>query len=1023
MAEPAPRRRRWVLATVTALVAVVVAVAAGVGWLHTDTGLKWALQKVPGLQVTGMQGRPDGGSFSAERLQWESATLTVTAQGLAWRDLQWRWRPYPGAWVGVTLIEPRAVRVDVQTRPTPEPAQPSTGAPADVRLPLELVVRDLQVGTVQVNGLAPIEALAADLHLGAENGNVHQLQRFSATMAQRQAQAQLTLRSAGDMALAGQVRVTSLPKATQPLQAQLDLSGTLPRPQLSARVDAGAGAQLQANATLAPFAPWPVVALQASTRELDLSSLAAGLPLTRLTGTAVVEGDGRSQPLGVRVDLTNSMAGPWSGMRLPMRDVHAVIQGDPAALSRLNLTTFDVQLQGARPAGRVQGSGRWQNTTLTLDLKLENVQTGQLHESMTPATLSGPLKLGVEGLPSPIGAEPRPTAGGITATLQTDLRGTLRRRGTQPLQLALDGTLALPEDGSLHARNVRGTLAAGPAQAKFEADMQRLVQGSWQGRSAGQLTRFDPSDWWAGPPDARSWRRGPHALNGNWNASFNVPTAAMPATGAASAPAAPPVPLRDRLLALQADATVALRESRLAGVPLRADLVLKAGAQKARLDADVRAGNSHAQAEVALAADPREDRATLDVDAPALAALAPLFELVPGSAAWAPRSGSLQAQASAAGAWPALRTDGTLHAARIDGGGWRLGSADARWTAAPANPDAPLTLSLQATALASGEQRLDCVQAEVEGSLRAHRLSLVATSPLRPPAWTDAALSQGQAPPRGGRLSMQGNGRWQPDSGGGGEWQGVIAELRAAPPTDGATPWVQARDLRAALRFGPAGGLTRASLAPNSVNLLGATLRWQAAAYEAPSAAGAAPRLELDAQLEPLLVAPWLARLQPHMGWSGDLRVGGRIKATSARGFNADVAIERQGGDLRLSDAAGPRALGLSELRAAATARDGLWRISESVRGGGLGELSGTQTLRTDPSAVVPGADAPIEGTLKLSVADLAAWSAWLPAGWRIGGRLQADASLGGTLGAPLYRGRATGSDLAIANLLPGVQL
>ncbi|MBL0727208.1 translocation/assembly module TamB domain-containing protein [Piscinibacter sp. HJYY11] len=1029
---PAPVRRsgrRWAviaLATLGVVVLVLVlAAAAGVAWLRTDSGLDWALRQVPGLQITGMRGRPDGGSFSAQRLQWQSPTLTVDVEQLSWRDLQWRWRPYSGAWLGITLVEPRAQRVTVQTRPGPEPTAQKQGAPDHVRLPLEFAVRGLQVATVQVNTLPPIEALAADLHLGDEAGAVHRVQRLSARMQQRQADAQLTLRTTGDMALRGNVTVASLPGASQALQARVDLAGSLPRPQLRANLSAGASAQAQAEATLAPFEAWPIAALQASTRDLDLSTLAAGLPGTRLTGNAVVQGDGRGQPLAVRLDLSNALPGPWSALRLPVRELHALVQGDLAALSRLDFKTLDLQLHGSRPAGRVQGSGRWQDTTLALDLAFADVQLAQLHEAMAPATLTGPLQLKLEGVPSPVGDKPATPANGITATLHTDLRGALRRQGSQqPVQLALDGGLALPADGSLHARELRATLAAGGAQAKLDADVKREAQGSWQGRSTGRLTRFDPTDWWAGPADARGWRRGPHVLNGDWVASFSMPAAAAPSAASAPAGAASSPPaLRDRLLAMQADATVKLRDSRLAGVPLQADLALKSADRNARLNADLQAAGARAKADVALAADPRADRGQVDIDAPALAALTPLFELIPGAAAWAPRSGSLRADASATGAWPALRTEGRVAAAQIDGGSWRLGSADARWTAAPSNPDAPLQLSLQAAALARGEQRLDRVQAEVDGSMRSHRMSLLATSPLRPPAWTDAALSQGQAPPRGGMLSMRGAGRWQPANAGGGEWRAEIAELRAAPPHEGATPWVQAKGVQAALRFAPAGGLAQATLSPNAVELLGATLRWQQASYEAPATAGAPPKLEVDAQLEPLAIAPWLARLQPHMGWGGDLRVGGRLKATSAQGFSADVVLERQGGDLRLSDAAGPRALGLSELRVAAVARNGVWTLRESVRGGGLGELSGTQTLRTAPDAVLPGADAAMEGGLNLRVVDLGAWSAWLPAGWRIGGRLQADASLSGRVGAPEYRGRVTGSGLQVANLLQGVQL
>jgi translocation and assembly module TamB len=992
---------------------LVVGGAVAVDWLRTERGFGWALGHVPGLQVSGLRGRPDGGSFSAERLRWQSPTMTVEVERLAWRDLQWRWRPYPGAWVGLVLVEPQAQRVRVETRPGPEPAPASPGPPKAVRLPLELLVRGLQVHTLQVNTLPPVEALAADLHLGDEAGAVHRVQRFTARMQQRQADARLTLRSEGDMALSGQVTVASLAGAAQRLQAQVDLGGTLPRPQLRATLAAAAGAQLQADATLAPFERWPIAALQASTRDLDLSTLAPGLPGTRLSGTAVVQGDGHQRPLAVRLDLRNGLPGPWSALRLPVRELHAVVQGDPSALSRLDLKTLELQLHGSRPAGRVTGSGRWDGTTLALDLALADVAPAQLHDTAPPATLGGPLTLKLDGVPPPTGSQPA-APGGLTATLHTDLRGTLRRGAPRPAQLQLDGSLALPADGSLHARDVRATLAAGAAQARFEGELQRQTQGAWQGRSRGTLARFDPSDWWAGPANAPGWQRGPHVLSGAWDASFTLPPAARTST---------PMTLRDRLLALQADATLALRDSRLAGVPLRGELALKAGQHTATLDTDLHAGTAHARASLALAADPKADRGRLDLDAPSLATLTPLFSLIPGATAWAPRSGSLRADARAEGAWPALRTEGQASAAGIDGGSWRLGSAEARWQASPSNPDAPLALSLQASALTRGEQRLDRVQAEVDGSLRAHRLTLLATSPLRPPAWTDAAMTQGQAPPRGGQLSLRGEGRWQPAATGGGEWRGTVTELRAAPAQDGATPWLQARGLQPVLSFGPAGGLTQATLSPNTIELLGATLRWQQARYQAPAASGGPARLDVDAQLDPLAIAPWLARLQPQMGWHGDLRVGGRLKATSAQGFSADLSLERQGGDLRLSDAAGPRALGLSELRLTATARNGQWRLNESVRGLGLGELSGSQTLRTDPAAVVPGADAPLDGSLVLRVADLGAWSAWLPAGWRIGGRLQADASLGGRLGTPEYRGRVVGSGLQVANLLQGVQL
>ncbi len=1021
MEHPRSRLRRWLVGALLALVVLAVALAAALQWVQSDRGLQWVLRQVPGLALTNTQGRPDGGAYAAERLRWSSDTLTVTVDRLAWQDLQWRWRPHPGAWVGITIVEPTAERVTVETRPGPEePPAEDPGAPKDVRLPLALEIRGLAVRTVQVNTLPPIEAVQADLHLGDERGAVHRVQRLALRMQQRALQARLTLQAQGDMALDGELGITSDPDAAQPLQARATVAGTLPRPQLRADLSAAAGAQLEAQATLAPFEPWPIVALAASTRDLDLAALAAGLPGTRLSGTAVVQGGEPGQPLAVRLDLANAQPGPWSGLRLPVRELHAVVQGDPGTRSRIDIPTLAVQLHGARPAGALQGSGRWEGHALALDLALRDVQPAQLHEAATAATLTGPLTLRVDGLPSPHGD--RPTGDGLTATVHTDLQGALRRRGTQPVRLALDGTFALPTAGGLQARGVRGTLAAGPARAEFEGEGQLDAQGAWQAKSRGRLTRFDPSDWWAGPANARGWQRGPHVLNGNWELDYGAPA---PRAQATPAPAAT---WRDQVLALRGTGTLALRSSRLAGVPLDAAIGVRSSAGLTTANADLHAGGSRANGEFSLVSDPKADRGRMEIDAPALAAIAPLFELVPGAAAWAPRSGSLHGEARVTGAWPRISTEGGLRAERIDGGAWRLGRVQAQWTAAPQNPDAPLSLALEADALASGEQRIDRVQAALDGTLREHRLRLVATSPLRPPAWTDAALASGEAPPRGGRLSLQGTGRWTPAAGGAGlggagVWRGELAELRAAPPSDDATPWVQARNLAATLRFADSGALAEATLAPNEVELLGAHLRWRVARYQAPAAAGAPPRLELDAQLEPLAIAPWLARLQPHMGWSGDLRIAGQVRATSAQGFNADLVLERQSGDLRLSDASGPRSLGLAEMRVAAQARGGVWQLRQSVRGSGLGELTGAQTLRTDPSALAPDAQSPVDGSLTLRVADLAAWSAWLPAGWRVGGRVQADARLAGRLGAPDLRGRVHGHELAVANILQGVQL
>jgi translocation and assembly module TamB len=133
--------------------------------------------------------------------------------------------------------------------------------------------------------------------------------------------------------------------------------------------------------------------------------------------------------------------------------------------------------------------------------------------------------------------------------------------------------------------------------------------------------------------------------------------------------------------------------------------------------------------------------------------------------------------------------------------------------------------------------------------------------------------------------------------------------------------------------------------------------------------------------------------------------------------------VQRAGGDLTVTDDTGTRALGLTDLRLSLAAHDGLWHLTQALAGRQVGVLSGAQSVRAASASAWPTADAPLQGTLALRVADLAPWSAWLPPGWRLTGRLQAGGALGGQLGAPRYTGEISGSELSVRNLLQGVYM
>jgi translocation and assembly module TamB len=972
---PLPQRRRrsrWKLAflTLVGLLLLLIASGIGTGWymLRSEGGVSWLLAQIPGLRIEGLRGRPDGGPLEAARVEWQGRGTRLVIDGLAWRDVAWRWRPYPGAWLGIEVMEPNARRVELVTGPgSGEKPKP----PQHLRLPVELVLQGLSVDTLQVNKLPPLTELRAQAHLGADLGRRHRIARLSVRSNQATLRASGAIGTGDAFLLELQADLASLPDAAQAWAAQLRSRGPLVRVQLEGTLRAPAKASLDLRATLTPFAAWPLAALEAHTSELDLAALASGWPSTRLSGRAVVQSSGLDAPAAVELELTNARPGRWDEARLPVSALKLALRGKPNERDRLEIAAFDATLASARAAGHWSGSGRWERDRLTLDSRIDALQPALLDRRLAPMTLGGELTSQLEG------------------------RVDARR---PPIVLDTELAFDAPPD-ALAIELKRFAARAGASRANASASLRRDAARQWNVKSRGELVAFDPSAWWPGI-EGSAWRRGPHAINARWDADLTqAPGARAPGAW---------------LRALRGQADLRLANSRLAGVPLEAMVVLRATAGATQLDGTLQAATNRATVTGRAGGD--TDRWTLDLQAPALAALAPWGGFSKAAQAWMPQAGTARAQAVFEGRWPALKTEGELHVLDLKTGDWRAARADARWTLAGARADAPLSLTLVAEGLAHHEQRIERAQAELAGSLASHRLVLDATSPLRPPAWTDGIVGGGGNASAGSALRAELSGTWVSARDGSGTWRGTLAELRVASRAPNAAPWIATRQLQAQVQLDPHGRARAASAAPGRIELLGAALRWSQASWQPGG-------VQLDAELEPLRIAPWLAKLQPHFGWGGDLTVNGRFKVASGERFAADLVLERASGDLAVTDETGTQALGLTDLRLGLLANEGTWHFTQALAGSNVGVLGGAQSLRVSPQTMWPPPQTPLEGVLEMRVANLGVWAPWLPPGWRLGGQLRTSASLGGRFGAPEYTGQVVGSGLSVRNLLQGVDV
>ncbi len=483
-----------------------------------------------------------------------------------------------------------------------------------------------------------------------------------------------------------------------------------------------------------------------------------------------------------------------------------------------------------------------------------------------------------------------------------------------------------------------------------------------------------------------------------------------------------------------------------------------------RVQADLYFGGNRLQ--LAAQGDPLgegdSDRWALDLRAGLLSGLAPLARLHPALADWVPSQGSLNVRLGGEGRWPALRTQGSATLQTLKMGTLQVDAAQADWRldSRAGDPQRSLDLELSVDGLQQGPQRLARLQAQVSGSLAQHRISLDANGSQAPPAWLEKLM----AVPRrqGTRALLQAEGSWTVLPEGGGRWrtrvERVAAEAWSTPrrSTPAATPdtaapaapaarrttgtvqgsdsrtatagagtpgavWAEARELQAELVFGPGGQLLRARAEPGQLRLADvAALRWDAVSVDL---AGVRPLIQLRAELEPLQVAPLLDRAMPGMGWAGDLRVGARARIDAGDKFEAELLLERLGGDLHLAGQGELQLLGLSDLRLGLMARDGVWNFRQAFVGRSLGQLGANLRVRTSPEARWPEPQAPVEGSIEARVNDIGVWGNWVPPGWRLTGAVSTLAQVSGTFGAPQFTGQLTGTGLGVRNLLQGVNI
>ncbi len=1028
------------------------AALGGLRWtVATEDGTRWLLARLPGVEVSGLQGTLQGGSLQAKRLRivWDGGKQSLTLDDVSAEGLRWTWRPAGGPRGSWLTLDARHAQARQGTLLTGPHNDLPLRLPASLALPLQLTVEQAEVQTFQIDKLAPLlDVQAQGFRLDSGAGASHGARQFALQWQGYAIAGQGWIGHAAPMPVQLSASIRALADGDTPRWAAvLRADGPVTRMAVQASLRGvphtsranHAAPSLDLACDVLPLQAWPLGRLRLQTQELDLGALHPAAPETRLSGSAQIDSRALNAPVSASLSLDNAAPGRWSEGRLPLSRLSLEVSGRVDQPQRITAPRFELQLADApgpaHAAGRWSGSAVWQGHTLTLDSQLDQVLPQRLDGRAAAMRVSGPLALVLHGLPSPDPAD-HSALPALQAQWKVDLDGHLDG-APQAVQLKLEGSADAQRVLLQQARAQTGS-----AVAELNGSLQRGPRGDWALASAGTLSNFDPVPWF--PGDAGSaWRQGPHRLSGSWQ--FDV---RLPADAAALARQSP-LALAQRVAG---NGKLRINDALLAGVPMQAEAVLTYAPLAAPASASLSAsqppgdtGSLHAELRMAgntLLLDGRgdpagsgsSDRWRAELTAEHLAGLAPLTRLHPLLADWLPRQGSAQMTLAADGRWPLLRTEGNARAQQVQLGAWTLARGQADWQV-DSRGSQPLAMHLDLSGLQRGEQRAEQLRGTVQGTLAAHRIDIEAALPVAP-SGTGAQLLAGPAG-AGTRAQLRAQGAWTPDPAGGGLWRTVVERLQVAPwdrsalanataaasasAASSTASWADASDLRGELQFDASSALLALSAEAGRLRLAdSATLRWDAVRLEFQ---GPAPRIELRAEVEPFNAAPVLARLQPEMGWRGDLRLAGKISVQAGERFDADLSLARTSGDLQLPGVDSPQALGLSELRLAVSAHDGVWIFKPDLAGQALGELHGTAQVTSTAAARWPAPDAPLQGSLQLRVADIGIWNAWIPPGWRMTGSVQGMATLGGRFGDPRTTGEMTGSALGLRNLLQGVNV
>ncbi|MCS3469203.1 translocation and assembly module TamB [Pseudomonas sp. JUb42] len=288
------------------LLGLLLAIMALAYWaLDSQTGSRWVLAQVPGLQVDGFEGEL-AGQWHAEQLVWaqDGTRVEVSAPVLAWS---------PGCLLQLTLCIDRLQAQQVRVQLAPSPGEPTPGPITlpDLKLPLALRLGDVQLGSLQLDGVEQLRDLKLAAHWTAAG-----LQIDTAHLQHEAFVVDMTglLNPQGDWPLTAKGSVQMPEQGGQPWSLALDIQGDLLK-TLGLQAHSSGYLQAELNGELQPLAEHLPAKVTISA---DSFKASADLPDTLQLNQLNLSADGNLEQ-GYRVNGTASLPAQGQAVALKLQ--------------------------------------------------------------------------------------------------------------------------------------------------------------------------------------------------------------------------------------------------------------------------------------------------------------------------------------------------------------------------------------------------------------------------------------------------------------------------------------------------------------------------------------------------------------------------------------------------------------------------------------------------------------------------------------------------------------------------------